>query len=367
MLEELAALYSSQYGTWGLSSERPFQPIRLSARLIQRWLVHAESRLAYASSDGKTVGYAVAVQPKVAGLGVISWVTQLVVHVDHRRRDVGKRLLYSIWEFSDHFAWGLVTANPYAVRALEKATRRRCDPHCIVRHHERLLTLGETYVPYLHAGTECAVGNEESPINTEFFIDHTELPYMLKDVTKPDVPWPLGRIPEGWEWFAFTFRDHKEIGLSGTEIEAMMRTSDEVAKRAYSRMRLDASHRWAQYTPAEVQFIIRECKLAAGRTALDIGCGSGRHVFGLAKHGVLATGVDYLSEAIDERSAAAVGEPNAAFLLGDARDLNLGQTFDAVLCLYDVIGSFADEAENQRILQSIRRHLRSGGRALLSV
>ena len=266
LLEELAALYSSQYGTWGLSSERPFQPIRLSARLIQRWLVHAESRLAYASSDGKIVGYAVAVQPKVAGLGVISWVTQLVVHVDHRRRDVGKRLLYSIWEFSDHFAWGLVTANPYAVRALEKATRRRCDPHCIVRHHERLLTLGETYVPYLHAGTECAVGNEESPINTEFFIDHTELPYMLKDVTKPDVPWPLGRIPEGWEWFAFTFRDQKEIGLSGTEIEAMMRTSDEVAKRAYSAMRLDASHRWAQYTPAEVQFIIRECKLGlAGR------------------------------------------------------------------------------------------------------
>ena len=236
-----------------------------------------------------------------------------------------------------------------------------------MRHHERLLTLGETYVPYLHAGTECAVGNEESPINTEFFIDHTELPYMLKDVTKPDVPWPLGGIPEGWEWFAFTFRDQKEIGLSGTGIEAMMRTSDEVAKRAYSRMRLDASHRWAQYTPAEVQFIIRECKLAAGRTALDIGCGSGRHVFGLAKQGVLATGVDYLSEAIDERSAAAVGEPNAAFLLGDARDLNLGQTFDAVLCLYDVIGSFADEAENQRILRSIRRHLRSGGRALLSV
>jgi GNAT superfamily N-acetyltransferase len=128
LLEELAALYSGHYGIWGAGTPRAFQPIRLSSGRIQEWLIHNESRLAYASLDGRVIGYAIAVQPKVPGLGVISWVTQLVVHAEHRHRDVGKRLLYSIWEFSDHFAWGLVTANPYAVRALEKATRRRCQP-----------------------------------------------------------------------------------------------------------------------------------------------------------------------------------------------------------------------------------------------
>jgi hypothetical protein len=29
---------------------------------------------------------------------------------------------------------------------------------------------------------------------------------MLKDVIKTDIPWTLGDIPEGWEWFAFTFK-----------------------------------------------------------------------------------------------------------------------------------------------------------------
>ena len=145
LLEEMAALYSTHYGTWGAGSPKRFQPIRLSTRRIQDWLTHRDARLAYASLDGKLVGYAIAVQPKVPGLGVISWVTQLVVHAEHRRRDVGKRLLYSTWEFSDHFAWGLVTANPYAVRALEKATRRRCDPERIVRHYQRL-QIGRAHV-----------------------------------------------------------------------------------------------------------------------------------------------------------------------------------------------------------------------------
>ena len=62
------------------------------------------------------IGYAIAVQVKVQDYGVISWVTQLVIHESHRRLDVGKTLLFSIWGFSDHFAWGLVTANPYAIR-----------------------------------------------------------------------------------------------------------------------------------------------------------------------------------------------------------------------------------------------------------
>lgn len=227
LLEELAILYPTHYGTWGVESQRLFQRIRLSARRIQEWLVHSDSRLAYATVDGRVVGYAIAVQSKVPNLGVISWVTQLVVHADHRKRDVGKRLLYSIWEFSDHFAWGLVTANPYAVRALEKATRRRCDPQRIVRHQDRLIRLGASCIPYLQPSTETVVHDRNSRIDTQFYIDHTELPHMLKDVIKPDTPWTLGELPDGWEWLAFTFKDQQEIGLSEVEIETMLRTSEQ--------------------------------------------------------------------------------------------------------------------------------------------
>ena len=197
LLEELSTLYSGHYGVWGVAAEKPFRPIRLSAERIRKWLLHRESRLAYASLNGRIVGYAIAVQPKLPRLGVVSWVTQLVVHADHRHRNVGKRLLYSIWEFSDRFAWGLVTANPYAVRALEKATRRRCSPQRIARHSSELLTLAGTHAPYLRTDIENLVDVTTSRVNTEFFIDHTELLYMLKDVIKPETPWTLGELPEG--------------------------------------------------------------------------------------------------------------------------------------------------------------------------
>jgi hypothetical protein len=54
------------------------------------------------------------------------------------------------------------------------------------------------------------------------------------------------------------------------------------------------------------------------------------------------------------------------FHLGDARDLDLGRTFDAVICLYDVVGSFRREADNRAILATARRHLPIGGAFALS-
>jgi SAM-dependent methyltransferase len=229
-----------------------------------------------------------------------------------------------------------------------------------------LLHLGAKYIPYVSARTDTVVQTYDSRINTQFFIDHSELPLMLQDVTKPNVPWTMGEIPDGWEWLAFIFQDQSETGLSEAEIETMLRTSDAVAKQAYSRMRLSASHRWAQYTPAEAALIMRECQLRQGDTVLDIGCGSGRHVVEFAKHGILGTGVDYLPEAIDARRAETRNVPRVTFELGDA-ELYLTKTFDVVLCLYDVIGSYADENDNIRIIKSIRRHLKSGGKAVISV
>jgi GNAT superfamily N-acetyltransferase len=78
--------------------------------------------------NGNLVAYAFLVIGPADGGGEISWVTQLVVHTDYRNKKVATRLLHAAWGLSDRFAWGLATANPYAVRALEAATRRSCDP-----------------------------------------------------------------------------------------------------------------------------------------------------------------------------------------------------------------------------------------------
>jgi 2-polyprenyl-3-methyl-5-hydroxy-6-metoxy-1,4-benzoquinol methylase len=367
LLAELSELYSSSYGEWGEFAKSPFLPIRLSAARIRRWLKHPDSRLAFAETDGKIIGYAISVQPKVPDLGVISWVTQLVVHKDHRQLEVGKRLLFSTWTFSDHYAWGLVTASPFAVRALEKATRRRCDPVRIAKSVDDLQKLGKTTTTYIDETTESVVADGVSRIDTKFFIDHSALPQMLKDVAKPDIPWKLGDLPEGWEWLAFTFKDQQPFDLSTDEIENMLKSSDDVARQAYSRMRLKASHRWAQHTSPEVDLIVRECGLSPGSTILDIGCGSGRHVMELAKRGFLSMGIDYLSQSIEACNTKAKNIPAAKFVCCDARTFSAGETFDAVLCVYDVVGSYTTREDNQQILRSVRRHLKKGGKALISV
>src|SRR5216684_596844 len=92
---------------------------------------------------------------------------KLVIHEAHRRVDVGKTLLFSIWGFSDHFAWGLITANPYAIRALEKATRRRCSPERIGKNKRKLQTIGVEQTPYVTEETVLEVTAERSRIHTE--------------------------------------------------------------------------------------------------------------------------------------------------------------------------------------------------------
>jgi hypothetical protein len=74
--------------------------------------------------------------------------------------------------------------------------------------------LARQYVNYVKATTEMTVNKSVAKINTDFPLDHSTLPAMLASVTNPNVPWLLGSIEEGWEWFAFTFHDQKEIDLA---------------------------------------------------------------------------------------------------------------------------------------------------------
>jgi 2-polyprenyl-3-methyl-5-hydroxy-6-metoxy-1,4-benzoquinol methylase/GNAT superfamily N-acetyltransferase len=371
LAEKLASLYSDQYGKWSAKAARnPGGRIGLSTGRIQKLLNRAPARLAYALLDDRVVGYAIAIQEKVPDYGFISWVTQLVVHEDHRRKNVGKSLLFAIWTFTDHFAWGLLTANPYAIRALEKATRRRCQPPRISRNHRKLKTFALEFVDYVKENTELEVTKEVSRINTEFPTDHSKLDEMLKSVTTPSVPWVMGSLPEGWEWFAFTFQDQPMIGLAPEEVEIMLKSSDQVTKLAYSRMLLNEDHRWAQYSQPEARFIASLPNVAPDTTSIaDFGCGTGRHASELGLLGFGVTGVDYLESLIQRarENSAAKKISSVRYAVADCRDVDLGRSFDLVLSLYDVVGSYADQQENVRILRNIVRHTKPGGAALISV
>lgn len=369
LLREFAHLYTDQYGIWGDLGPNPGKPVRLSPERLRQWLV-PDSLVVWSTLLGNLVGYAIAVQAALKDYGTISWVTQLVVHEAHRQQDVGKTLLFTIWRFTNHFAWGLLTANPFAVRALEKATRRRCEPRRIGRDALHLTQLGPSLAPYFTAMTEVIVDDRESRANTGFFLDHSQLPAMLSAATSPEKPWKLGPLSQGWEWFAFTFHDQDQISLTTKELDEMLTASDKLTKYAYSRMALTGGKQlWATHHTLEVDFLVKSCHLDQTNSVADFGCGQGRHTIELALRGFSATGVDYIPSFIQAAKARALSSNaiNANFEEGDCRTLDLGRTFDLVLCLYDVIGSYTDENDNFAILRNLAKHAKPGGYVLFSV
>lgn len=369
LISEMSRLYSSHYGIWGSGGRRPGQSVVLSPNEIKKWLT-ADSFVVWATSFGSVVGYAIAIHTPLPERGNVAWITQFVVHQEHRQVDVGKRLLFTLWKFSDHFAWGLLSANPYAVRALEKATRRRCQPALIAKYAVELLDLGKKQVHYLRDASNFAVNESGSRVDTEFYLDHSELPSMLSNVTSERKPWTLGDLPLGWEWLAFTFHDQEPLSLGEGELEEMLLASDKITKQAYSRMRAQwGSHPWARFTPEEVEFILRSSGVPCGSSVLDFGCGDGRHAHEFTKQGFHVTGVDYVQE-----SPGVIGEPSSkapsrtfTFYNSDCRTVKIDHHFELGICLYDVIGSHADDRSNVEILENLARHIADGGYVFLSV
>ena len=325
LIKECSQLYSTQYGKWSENSPyKAGERIRLSANKIREWLDNENAALYWAKDDESLVGYAIAIQLNIPKYGIISWVTQLVVHEDYRHHDIAKHLLHSIWGFTDNFAWGIVSANPYAIRALEKATRRRSDPVRIKRNLRKILSIGIEQLPYINEKTETFVTNEISRINTEFFVDHSDVEKMIQNVVTDTVPWNLGPPEEGWEWLAFTFQDQLPFDLSEDEIMKMLEASDQVVQNAYKRMNLTELQTWTTNTEKEVEFIYRECELKFGCTLYDFGCGQGRHSLSLAKKGINVIGVDYVDKNIEIANKKKNEQKisNANFYVGDCRKIS---------------------------------------------
>jgi 2-polyprenyl-3-methyl-5-hydroxy-6-metoxy-1,4-benzoquinol methylase len=369
LISEMSILYSTHYGVWGPNGTKPRESIRLSAEHIRKYLT-PDSLVVWARAFGSLIGYAIAIHAEVPDCGKVAWITQLVVHRDHRQVDVGKTLLFTIWKFSDHFAWGLLSANPYAIRALEKATRRRCQPELIAKHASELLILGKMQVHYLDTSRGFVINENESRVNSAFHLDHSELPQMIESATGTMKPWVLGSLQEGWEWFAFTFRDQEQIPLNEKELDEMLLASDKITKQAYSRMQSEwGSHPWAQYAREEVEFILRNSGVPSGSSVVDFGCGDGRHAREFAKCGFQVIGVDYVQASAGDARESPEEESfeNVRFQIGDCRSTEIGTQFELGISLYDVIGSYADEESNLQILQNLARHIKDGGYVFLSV
>jgi SAM-dependent methyltransferase len=97
------------------------------------------------------------------------------------------------------------------------------------------------------------------------------------------------------------------------------------------------------------------------RDVLDIACGGGRHLVGLAQRGYRCTGHDFTPERIEAAKARAARTGVSVTLgVGDAAKVDYDDAFDAVLRLY-ILFLLPDDDAVQRCLRGVRRSLRRGG------
>ena len=97
-------------------------------------------------------------------------------------------------------------------------------------------------------------------------------------------------------------------------------------------------------------------------TILDGGCGTGGHAILLAQRGYQVTGLDRSVPmiALAQEKAAQEGL-STDFRIGDLRQLDLGRSFDACICMFAVISYQVENRDLQSVLRGVRRHLRRGG------
>jgi SAM-dependent methyltransferase len=121
----------------------------------------------------------------------------------------------------------------------------------------------------------------------------------------------------------------------------------------------------AEQTLRETNFVHKCLELSEGQSALDVGCGYGRHAIEMAQRGVQVTGLDLslplLIRAADESQRR--GLP-VNFVHADMREMNFDAQFDGAYCMMTTFGYF-DEETNQKVAAGIFKSLRPGGKFLL--
>ncbi len=124
------------------------------------------------------------------------------------------------------------------------------------------------------------------------------------------------------------------------------------------------SHRNASEAEADIEALFSWLPLHSCRTALDLGCGAGRHATPLARRIPTVIGVD-LSPAL-LREARLRAAPVSHFVRADFRHLPFPDSvFDLVGCFFTGFGYLDTDQDHLALLREWRRVLSSGGMLLL--
>jgi SAM-dependent methyltransferase len=134
----------------------------------------------------------------------------------------------------------------------------------------------------------------------------------------------------------------------------------------YDSLLIQRRGRISKYTKRELEFIEHVFHGFAPATrpikhVLDVACGNGRHIIGLASLGYQCTGLDYTAERVQIAKDIAKREGVPIKLLqGDATQLNYENEFDAVLAIY-ILFLLPNDDDVLKSLRCCHRALRKGG------
>ena len=224
--QAVSRLFSSEYGVYSQSSPvRAGSRIRLGVGYYRRNYSSDDCRVALCFDGENLIGHAI-YRDLATSRGKVALVVQLVVAEAYRRHGIASTLLHAIWGFSDYYAWGIVSSNPFTVEALEAATFRKADAAVIAANAEWLATDVLPTVDFLKSAI-LTIDGTNSRAATGFYVDHGG----LKDSS---VCKRLGRLGEGEEWLAVVFRE--QVLDDFVAYRNMIEASSDFVFHAYARM-----------------------------------------------------------------------------------------------------------------------------------
>lgn len=108
-----------------------------------------------------------------------------------------------------------------------------------------------------------------------------------------------------------------------------------------------------------VQELVQKLDIRKDAYILDLCCGKGRHAIRLNELGYKVHGIDLSSKSIEH--AKSFENSRLSFEIKDMRDKIENGPFDVVFNLFTSFGYFDNESENEKVLNAIRKYLKSDG------
>lgn len=363
-LTDVSNLFSLNYGKYSSSHPdrlKQGKQIKLSPNYYKRNMSSNDyTYVALAYYEKELIGQAFYVI-ETTEKGNATWVTQLVVKKEFRRQQIAKKLLFSIWGFSNDYAWGLATTNPLTIKTLESATLRKVSLQRMQQNIQIIKQLSDK-VNFITRDDIC-ITDTNSTVNSSYYVSHEDIPDFISNYGED---WIFGDLQEGYEWLAFTFKDQELKPISKKDFTNFIEYSEQRLIDAYSRMDMK-NQPWTKHTKEEVDFIKQFIHENKDQTIYDIGCGIARHISELHNQGYQNVyGFDFSEELIEQAKKLHPELINNLFCK-DCRNLKVSDKADVILCLYDVIGSFPKDQDNIKIIKTINSNLKKNGIVICSV